>query len=236
MQWILTTFEAVSAHWPKKTRPPRSTQRSRKSRRSVKSSPAPERSPSKPFLSSPNGEDLQPSSSPRRPDGDDAERKPNIHYAHELPHRTINDDDDDDAIYSDEDNPFEALALTQMIPDDVIEVNPNMIQSHAYVPAEDDGDDEDPNQRAHNADAHRRAEESAMYRATQAPRDESEYDDDELDELFRKTVTAGLSTPRKDRTGFSVTPTTGGSSASPASRRFRRDERLREQAGLGDLR
>lgn len=147
----------------------------------------------------------------------------------------MEEDEDDEAIYSDEDNPFEALALTQMIPDDIVEVNPNMIQSN-LPPADMDEDDYDMGQQAHQADTHRRAQESAQFRATQAPRDESDYDDDELDELFRQTVTAGLVTPRKNRNGTSLTPTSAGSSGSLTTRRYQRDQRLREQAGLGDLR
>jgi DNA polymerase zeta len=109
--------------------------------------------------------------------------------------------------------------------------------------ADDEGDDDpDRYRQLQEQDAQKHAEESARFRATQVHRQEederSEYDDEEIDELFRQTIAGGYTTPTKNQRGSSsVTPTSMGSSgASLALRRARRDQRLREQAGLGDLR
>lgn len=228
----MTTFEAVTAHWPKQTRM-RSTQKSRRS--NLASSPA------KPFTSPIKGEPSSPprGKSPALKDAkevdltDDPTIRPrDVDYAH------------DEELSDDEDNPFEALAMTQRVPDDVIEVNPSFIQRNLPPTAEDEEDDDpDRFRKLHEQDAAKHSEESARFRATQVPKRDaeemSEYDDEELDELFRQTVAAGLSTPRRDRSrgAFSLTPTSVVTSGSTmASRRARRDQRLRQQAGLGDLR
>jgi DNA polymerase zeta len=142
-----------------------------------------------------------------------------------------------------EENPFDALNMTQRMPDDVIEVNPSYIQRSTAPVADDEGDDDpDRYRQLQEQDAQKHAEESARFRATQVHRQEederSEYDDEEIDELFRQTIAGGYTTPTKNQRGSSsVTPTSMGSSgASLALRRARRDQRLREQAGLGDLR
>ena len=232
----MTTFEAVTAHWPKQARL-KSTQRSRKS--NIASSPA------KPFTLPVKGETSSP------PEG-----TPKVHAGSDgitrdgsvnLPGFTDARAVDELEAFSDEDeNPFEALAMTQRVPDDVIEVNPSFIQRNLPPAAEDEEeDDPDRYQKLHEQDAAKHAEESARFRASQVPKRDaeemSEYDDEELDELFRQTVTGGFSTPTKDRsrgiTSTSMTPTSVGTSGSSlASRRARRDQRLRQQAGLGDLR
>ena len=169
---------------------------------------------------------------------------PGRHAGSEDPTFFVSDLKVDPEEDSDDENPFEALAMTQRVPDDVIEVNPSFIQRN-LAPAAEDEEEDDPDrfQKLHEQDAAKHAEESARFRATQAPKHEaeemSEYGDEELDELFRQAVTGGLSTPTKNRSrgGTSMTPTsveTSGSSL--ASRRARRDQRLRQQAGLGDLR
>lgn len=221
----MTTFEAVTAHWPKQVRV-KSTQRSRKS---VKTSPM------KP--SSPGG----PSSPVKAEMSSPTINGSNGHTQPDLPHAADIDGEAEES--EEEDNPFELMVMTQRIPDDIIEVNPSFIQRN-LAPAADAEEDDDPDrfQRLHEQGAAKHAEESARFRATQVPkRDQeemSEYDDEELDELFRQTVNGGFSTPTKNRTkgSTSVTPTTVGSSGSLTARRERRDQRLREQAGLGDLR
>jgi hypothetical protein len=141
-----------------------------------------------------------------------------------------------------EENPFDILNMTQRYPEDVPEVNPSYIQRNTEPAQEDEGDDDDPDrdQQLHEQDAQKHANESARVRATQLQRKEederSEYDDEEIDELFRQTVNGGFSTPTKGRASPSVTPTSIGSGSTLASRRARRDQRMREQAGLGDLR
>jgi len=152
----------------------------------------------------------------------------------------MNDAGDSDS--DEEDNPFDILNMTQRYPEDVPEVNPSYIQRNAEPAQEDDGDDDDPDrdQQLHEQDAQKHANESARIRATQVQRKEederSEYDDEEIDELFRQTVNGGFTTPTKGRSSHSVTPTSIGSGSTLASRRARRDQRMREQAGLGDLR
>jgi len=157
-------------------------------------------------------------------------------------------DDTAEGESSDEEvNPFELFAMTQASqgpPDATADVNPNMISRTIGNGDMDDMDEDELAMRQHELDARQHAEEGVRYRATQAPSkdDESdEYDDEELDELFRRTVMGGWSnqtTPRK-RTG-SMTPTTGSrsgmSSGGMEARRQRREARLMEQAGLGDLR
>jgi hypothetical protein len=149
-----------------------------------------------------------------------------------------NEDLDED----EEDNPFDILNTTQRYTEGVPEVNPSYIQRNAEPAQEEEGDDEDPDrdQQLLEQDAQQHAKESARVRATQVQRKEederSEYDDEEIDELFRQTVNGGFSTPTKSRNSPSVTPTSVGSGSTLASRRARRDQRMREQAGLGDLR
>lgn len=233
IQWIMTTFEAVTAHWPKQVRI-KSTQRSRKS---VKTSPTKLSSPVKPF-SPVKLEQSSPGANLSRDATDSTVQAPQDRWK-KVPQTLIEEEEEES---EEEDNPFELMAMTQRVPDDIIEVNPSFIQRNLGPVAEDEEDDDpDRFRRLHEQDAAKHAEESARFRATQVPkRDQeemSEYDDEELDELFRQTVTGGFVTPTKDRANgsASVTPTSVGS-GSLASRRTRRDQRLREQAGLGDLR
>jgi DNA polymerase zeta len=240
----MTTFEAVSAHWPRQPKT-RSTQRSKRSANASSahqaSSPANlASSPPLPFKPSPTS----PPSATRvgsPPDGVKVEDDLNAHVpVYPAIQLGIAEDSDSD----EEENPFDALNMTQRMPDDVIEVNPSYIQRNMPL-AQDEEEEDDPDpdriRQLHEQDAQKHAEESARVRATQVHRlDEdqrSEYDDEEIDELFRQTINGGLSTPKKSQRGGSVTPTSGGSSGSTlAFRRARRDQRLREQAGLGDLR
>jgi len=144
-----------------------------------------------------------------------------------------------------EENPFDALNKSQRFIDNAPEVNPSYIQRNAG-PAQDEGDegDDDPDRfhQLNQQDAQNHAQETARIRATQIQRKEederSEYDDEEIDELFRQTVNGGFTTPKKARSNASPsgTPTSIGSGSPLASRRVRRDQRMREQAGLGDLR
>lgn len=145
------------------------------------------------------------------------------------------------------------------------DVNPNLIardtgQRQDDVNAEYE---EDANERRHAQDARQRAQEGINFRATQAPKrrngndgedadsENGEYDDAELDELFRQTVLPMPTTPRKGGVGQMMTPTSNGSarsgmsgaSSTPGSdsmdlqtRRANREERMRREAGWGDLR
>lgn len=238
MQWIMTTFQAVSAHWPK---PPKlkSTQRSRRSDKAssvhIPLSPTHVGStPPKPPITSPR----LPSSATRNgslPQGLKMETVEPLNEPALL-------DEPEEFDSDEEENPFDILNMTQRFPDDVPEVNPSYIQRNTG-PMQEDGDeadDPDRDQQLHEQDAQKHADESARVRATQVQRKEederSEYDDEEIDELFRQTVNGGFSTPTKGRSSASVTPTSVGSGSTLTSRRARRDQRMREQAGLGDLR
>ncbi|OCF36582.1 DNA polymerase zeta subunit [Kwoniella heveanensis BCC8398] len=232
-RWIMTTFQAVSAHWPRPPRPPRSTQKSLRSHRSFKGS-----------------------------------------YQLENPSNghTDNADMGEEGLSSsdeEEENPFEAFAMTQAsqrVPIDV-DINSRMIARHQPDEEDREGyvdeypDEEGVNVQRHAEDVRQHAEEGQRLRATQMPArnkdknsDEGEeeegsdiYDDDELDELFRQTVTAGFgsaqTTPRKNRmrTQGSVTPSTrssmsgNGYSGGIETRRAKRTQRMMQQAGLGDL-
>jgi len=154
--------------------------------------------------------------------------------------------EEDESSSEEEENPFEAFAMTQASQDLDIkaEVNSRVIQRD--VVNEDEIDVEELEQQRHAEDAKHHAEEGQKFRATQGPaRDGNEthdYDDEEIDEIFKRTVfgglTSGSSTPRRRGMNGSVTPSTvtSGSGGSLESRRWRRDQRMREQAGLGDLR
>lgn len=244
----MTTFDAVSAHWPRQPKPPKSTQRSKRSRRSHKGS-------------SVNGSPRVDLKSSRRLDvsspvkvehltGVTAEPLPNgvapLAPADAAPldvqvHDVTNESDS-----SDEENPFEMFAMTQASqgqPLVAADVNPNIISRMNGDIDTEEIDEDEIAQRQHERDARQHAEEGARFRATQAPAnhggDESdEYNDEELDELFRRTVMGGWSsnqsTPKKDST--SRTPTSGMSTGGLEGRRQRREARMMEQAGLGDLR
>lgn len=215
----MTTFQAVSAHWPKKPKPPRSTQKSRRSKAS--SPPAPNSGNSTRL----DHDDTKPSSADRE-SGD------------------ASDNDD----LSEEENPFDLFATqaaSQAIPDFAVDVNPNLISRTQQPDNDPDEEDMDQDMRAHERDAKQHAEEGVKFRATQAPASDAidgfsdDFDDAELDELFRRTVAGGWSnqtTPKKQQGGL-MTPTTGSRTGRSAlDSKLRRDQVLREQAGLGDLR
>ena len=163
------------------------------------------------------------------------------------PERVNTPEDDDpiaEASESDEEelNPFEAFALTQLsqgAPDIVAEVNAHVISRADINQPEED--EEDPGARAHAANAKHHAQTGISVRASQATSSDV-YGDDELDQLFRQTVLPGYgsnpSTPRRRGLNDSVTPSTrtaisgGSGSGGP----YRRNLRLRDQAGLGELR
>lgn len=249
-QWVMTTFDAVSAHWPERARPPLSTQRSKRSRRAKASSAAVPSSPLPHFAlkSSPLGART---SSPVREPSPLFEIKVEAHVGG-LPNGQGGalTSDDADEYSSDEENPFEAIAMSQAsYTNDVqAEINPYAISREALQVDEDpeDEDDVDAGRQRHEEDARQHAADSVRLRATQAPAggDESEeYDDEELDDLFRNTVLGGFysprGTPRRNGANGSatVTPTTAGTSGVDLDeRRAKREQRLREQAGLGDLR
>lgn len=260
-RWIMTTFEAVSAHWPKGTRPPRNTPRKKKVEASNHA-----RTPSTVMPTSPtfaigdyHATDYDPANALSR--ADSLELKPDITAADA--HRAAADyrDDANGGVQVDyeeeEQDPFELYAMTQASQGEkvppVVEVNARLIQRDV-VEEEEDG--EDAEQQRHQADVRQHADEGIRFRATQAPKpavgsqassDYGDFDDQAMDELFRRTVAGGLasgsttpvSTPRKRPFG-TITPATTASSRSGGSggwesRRRVREERMRERAGLGDL-
>jgi DNA polymerase zeta len=264
----MTTFEAVSAHWPRQPKPPRSTQRSKKPRGSIKTSSIVGHS-SPPVIDSSQGNALPISSpikagDPTLPLADiNADIKPDILAidGHESPMRAaaghvdpnepILEEPEGIEEFSDSDddvNPFEAFAMTQAsqgAPDIKADINKNMI-SRAAAENPEDVDEEELAMQQHERDARQRAEEGVRFRATQMPSkadDSDEYDDDELDELFRRTVAGGWSTQTtpKKRTGAASAVSTSATASSrntvgSEARRERHALRVREEAGLGDLR
>jgi DNA polymerase zeta len=179
-----------------------------------------------------------------------------------------------------EENPFHLYAMTQVVVESDLkpDINPNLIarQNGCGEGDFDIGDAEEAEyeaqERRHAEDARMRAEAGVRARASQLPRSETgddgfddEFDDDELDELFRRTVMPGAlsaqTTPRKNRqngggpgsgTGTFTpttrsggsrtsvdTPSTGGRSGYGAvemqERRATREMRMRNEAGWGDL-
>lgn len=239
IKWIMTTFEAVAAHWPRQPKS-RSTQKSKRSARA--SSPV---QPSSQRVGTPP---IPPKSSPQSPSsatkvGSSIDDIKVESVGDQQPRPAVQNAIQDDFDSDEEENPFDALNMTQRMPDDALEVNPSYIQrSNAPAPEDEGDDDPDRDRQLQEQDAQKHAEESARFRATQVQRQEederSEYDDEEIDELFRQTIAGGYSTPTRNQRGStSVTPTSVGSSGgSLAFRRAKRDQRLREQAGLGDLR
>lgn len=255
----MTTFEAVSAHWPKLNKTAKSTQKSKRSRKGRPSSAAAQFSP----LPHPAA------SSPARPPHASSPVKPfrpsqNVKIDHDaLPTPPADDMPEDqlmaldevdlfssdDEDLEEEDNPFHLFAMTQAPNIDMkVEVDSKYIAGDTGNQPDED-EEEQAEVRRHAEDVQQRADAGRDFRATQAPPagndSENEYGDEELDALFRKTVTGGLgstpSTPRRRQgtEGMSVTPTTRGSDVSGGSleaRRDQRDRRMRELAGWGDLR
>ncbi|KAK8869691.1 hypothetical protein IAR55_000259 [Kwoniella newhampshirensis] len=248
-RWVMTSFEAVTAHWPRLPRPPRSTQKSKRSRHS-------------PPLSSPTVAALSSSQAAVGPSSPvvplrqvETKRDDDAHSAVSAHGGTIGNIPEEDGSDSDDDlNPFEAFAITQAsqhLPIDV-EVNSRMVQRDfsegpSLHDRYDDEEDYDADAQRHAEEAKHHAEQGEKIRATQKPqKDDSSdiYDDEELDELFRQTVAAGLgvgsapNTPRRYRGhSNSVTPSTLGSTSGGTldNRRQKRNQRMIEQAGLGDL-
>jgi DNA polymerase zeta len=157
------------------------------------------------------------------------------------------DEDETSEFSSDEEsNPFEALAMAQASQEAESNVEVN---HHAISPNTGEVEEEDEEEtllQRHAKDARQHAENSLKLRATQGPargNEREDYDDEELDELFRNTSFGGsgnpAGTPRLKRANgsTSVTPTTAGASGGfLEGRSAMREQRLREQAGLGDLR
>jgi DNA polymerase zeta len=157
-------------------------------------------------------------------------------------------DEDEDDLLEGEENPFHLFAMTQApMLEMKVEVDSKYIAGDTGA-APDEEEEEEAALRRHTEDVQQRADAGRDFRATQAaPKGEEsdhEYDDEELDALFRKTVTGGFesrpSTPRRrDGGATSHTPTTQGTGSSGGSvdaRRYQREKRIRELAGWGDLR
>ncbi|EAL22753.1 hypothetical protein CNBB2010 [Cryptococcus deneoformans B-3501A] len=239
-KWIMTTFDALSAHWPKQAKKvTKTTQMSRKSHMTL-----PADTSSIYYGSSQDKNALFGESTS---------------VTLEEPGMDSRLEKEDEEI-----NPFEAFAMTQASqhPQPVPELSQHVQavpfkeveDSDQYYVGEDEGDIDEYKQ-AEGARVH--AQETDKIRATQMASEMEghydEYDDKELEELFRQTVAAGLgvqsvpTTPHRpkdqDQEGNSRwsgwTPTSKGSSKSSVgtfeSRKRKRNQRLLEDAGLGDL-
>ncbi|WVF72225.1 hypothetical protein IAT40_007037 [Kwoniella sp. CBS 6097] len=271
-RWIMTTFQAVSAHWPRPPRPPRSTQKSHRSRRSCKGSSQFVNGLSSPIAGPVSSSQVLAAglSSPTRarPPPLDVKGEGFLNGHGEDPTIVAVDEGEDFSSESDdeEENPFEAFAMTQAsqrIPFDV-DIDSRIIARHYHsdeeeteVYVDDYPDEEGVNAQRHAEDVRQHAEEGQRFRATQMParnKDENPeneeegsdiYDDEELDELFRQTVAPGFgsaqSTPKRNRTQGSLTYSTrssmsgSGFSGGIETRRVKRNQRMMQQAGLGDL-
>lgn len=239
LQWVMTTFDAVRAHWPKPPKSSRSTGRSKRTKGSsifAPSSPLPH-----PAISS----------SPKPPSSPTRVESPTVRIKAEPDIIEASDEvngQDEDVYFSDdeEENPFHLFAMTQGSDtmDIKAEVNPHIIsKDNGY---QSDNEEENIGAMHHAEEAKRRADEGRNFRATQAAKgDESdEYNDDELDALFNRTIVSGNgslpTTPRKRWQNGSATPgtpTTGATlTGGLSARRDQRAQRMREQAGWGNLR
>jgi hypothetical protein len=144
----MTTFEAVSVHWPRQTKM-KSTQRSRRSAKasSVHIPSSPTRVGSTP--------PKQAISSPRQP----ATRNGSLPYGLKVEVIETFDEsippNNEDLDEDEEDNPFDILNMTQRYTEGVPEVNPSYIQRNAEPAQEEEGDDDDPDrdQQLHEQDA-----------------------------------------------------------------------------------
>ncbi|ODN98467.1 DNA polymerase zeta subunit [Cryptococcus wingfieldii CBS 7118] len=235
-KWIMTTFEAVSALWPKQPRKiPRQTPKSKTQFGSVPPNTA---------------------SSPTRK-ARFSEDDPDV--AFDVPESS--DRVHEDLEWADEDeeaNPFEVFAMTQASQ----QFPPQPELSQRVQPTNDQEDDEhdlyypenederaglgegDDQMDAKQAKVH--AEETEKIRATQMPAphaDGDDYDDEEMDDIFRQTVAAGLgvestpTTPNKGSRWAGWTPTkrSGSSTVDAETRKRKRDQVVLDNAGLGDL-
>ena len=250
-KWVMTTFQAISAHWPKQPKPPKSTGRSRKSRRTNGSSLLATSSPSRHLDISPLKREIE--AKVKHEDLDNEPEEDLFHIINGHAARNGDEPPDLEEDTSDEENPFEALAMTQASQGDPhikVEVDSREIEGRADLGDFnfDDVDDEELEQMMHQRDAKQHAQESAKIHATQqmaASQDSTEqFDDEELDELFKKHVASdwvGWETPTKSALNGLFSPSTGSRTALSSSgggldsRRAMRDRRMRELAGLGDL-
>ncbi|WVQ70034.1 uncharacterized protein L199_008258 [Kwoniella botswanensis] len=242
-RWIMTTFQAVSAHWPRPPRPPKSTQKSRRSAKSYQTSSQVDglSSPAQASIALTSSPRAQPPSSPTEAEIPIVNLKGENVFVDNGGEKGepngIQGDPPDEAEEEGEENPFEVFAMTQAsqhAPVD-LDVNARMISRNASdLDAQDENrevddypDEENDNAKRHAEDVKHHAEEGLKFRATQMPRrvakeenkdDDEMYDDEELDELFRQTVAAGFgsnqSTPRKNRfQAGSVTPSSRASTS-----------------------
>lgn len=157
----------------------------------------------------------------------------------------LSDDDE-------EDNPFHLFAQTQAPGlDTTIEVDQKYIAGDSGDGAADEEEAEEAAIRRHAEEMQHRADAGKEFRATQASGagddTNEELDDVKLDALFQRTVLGGYgsapSTPRRRQPngGGSVAATSRGTVSSGGTsgmdaRRYQRNQRMMEQAGLGDLR
>ncbi|WRT67197.1 uncharacterized protein IL334_004163 [Kwoniella shivajii] len=246
-KWIMTTFQAVSAHWPRPPRLPKSTQKSKRSARSNKGSSQVQglSSPAEASIALSPSQNDQPPSSPTQAEiplvnlkGEDP-----IQNGHDsaIDGRTVEEESSDEE-EEEEENPFELFAMTQasqQVPFD-LDVNSRIIHrnvSENDADADDENrenddypDEENDNAKRHAENVRHHVEEGQKFRATQMPKkqqidedgeedSDAMYDDDEIDELFRQTVAAGFGSNQSTprKNRFNIGSVTPSSRASSAS-------------------
>ncbi|WVO13980.1 hypothetical protein L204_101605 [Cryptococcus depauperatus] len=249
-KWIMTTFDAISAHWPK---PPHKFKAKELTEKSV---------------SLRSHRTVEETSSPMNPAAssgiDHSFSQPGVldrelQFTTQWEHLTNTHPFEDFEAEEETKNPFETCAMTQASqnftpnPELSTHVQPaNEEQAYDYDQYYLDEREDDSDEKRHLEEAKLHAEQTNKIRATQIPArqdtgDDQMYDDEELEELFRQTIAAGLgvsslpSTPKKSNTferwaGWTPTKRSGSTNGSSFhSRKRKRDQELLEKAGLGDL-
>ncbi|WVQ71759.1 hypothetical protein IAR50_001300 [Cryptococcus sp. DSM 104548] len=256
-KWIMTTFEAVSALWPKQPRRlPRQTLKS-KSQSGIAHPPNTASSPTrKVHFPEEQTSPATPTSMPRRSVAFGVPGTSDHGHVEDEPLKHDLDWGDED----EEANPFEAFAMTQASqqfppqPELSQRVQPTTHHEEdepdLFYPENEDEreglDERDDQMDAKQAKLH--AKETEKIRATQMPAshaDGDDYDDEEMDDIFRQTVAAGLgvgsvpTTPSKvngDRwAGWTPTKGSGHSTTGVETRKRKREQAVLDDAGLGDL-
>ncbi|KAK4687469.1 DNA polymerase zeta, partial [Tremellales sp. Uapishka_1] len=206
-KWIMTTFESVSAHWP---RTPHSTQKSRGISQRGSSRPLPPSSSQIPSVAS---------SSPVKHEAEEGPKPEDLWSEDE------------------EENPFEVIARSQTSqPFTVeVEVNQNLIQRDFQE--DDDDVEEDESERRHLEEGQRLRATQAPKKQDAEYDAYDDQELDKLFRSITGGYGSNTSTPRrKNGLGSDAGNSTGRSTAGSVEKRKEgRRFRLMEQAGFGDL-
>nr|XP_019013605.1 uncharacterized protein I206_01675 [Kwoniella pini CBS 10737]OCF52386.1 hypothetical protein I206_01675 [Kwoniella pini CBS 10737] len=222
-KWVMTTFQAVSAHWPRPPRPPKSTQKSRRSANTKGEEPN--------LME--DGIDQHERIGVTSEDEDEEEeeeRNPFEQYAMTQASQHV---------------PIDMDVNTRMISRHPSEADDENRETDDYP------DDEDDNVKKHAEEGAKfratQMPKKVAFEEGDGDDDEAlfdDIDDEDITELLRQNFPAGgsnQSTPKKNRfangsiTSSTRSSATGSSSGDFSGRRTDRQKRMMEQAGLGDL-